>query len=123
MVICFVGEIMSPTSELPSLTESMQLMDEILSDARMDRLDKMERLEALLTAATAATMNELRVAGQGACDCHCHTNGESVSNPKLDVDAACQTLSTGDIVITRIFFTEDEKEKEKERTITSSPKK
>lgn len=115
------GEIMSPTSELPSLTESMQLMDEILSDARMDRLDKMERLEALLTAATAATMNELRATGQSVCDCHCHTNGETTSNLKVDVDAASQTLSTGDIVITRIFFTEDEKEKE--RTITSSPKK
>lgn len=119
--MCIAGEIMSPTSELPSLTESMQLMDEILSDARMDRLDKMERLEVLLTAATAATMNELRATGQGMCDCHCHTNGEAMSSSKVDVDAACQTLSTGDIVITRIFFTEDEKEKE--RTITSSPKK
>jgi hypothetical protein len=34
---------------------------------------------------------------------------------------ACQTLPTGDIVITRIFFTEEEKEWEK--TLTSSPKK
>jgi exonuclease 3'-5' domain-containing protein 1 len=36
-------------------------------------------------------------------------------------DVACQTLSTGDIVITRIFFIEEEKEREK--TLTSSPKR
>jgi hypothetical protein len=36
-------------------------------------------------------------------------------------DVASQTLSTGDIVITRIFFTEEEKEREK--TLTSSPKR
>ena len=36
-------------------------------------------------------------------------------------EVACQTLSTGDIVITRIFFTEEEKEREK--TLTSSPKR
>lgn len=114
------GEVLSPTSEPPSIVESMQLMDEILSDSSMDRLDKMERLEALLTAATAATMDELRES-RGGCDCNCHDNE---TGPVLSTEVACQTLSTGDIVITRIFFTEDEKERE--RTITSSsssPKK
>lgn len=37
-------------------------------------------------------------------------------------DAACQTLSTGDIVITKIFFKEDQ-DKLPEKTITASPKK
>lgn len=44
---------MSPRSSEPaSLTESMQLMDEILSDGKMDRLEKIEKLEAILSAAT-----------------------------------------------------------------------
>lgn len=38
------------------------------------------------------------------------------------VDAASQTLSTGDIVITKIIF-EDEHEKAKEKVLTSSPKR
>lgn len=38
------------------------------------------------------------------------------------IDAACQTLSTGDIVITKIFFKEDQV-KGPEKVIVSSPKK
>lgn len=38
------------------------------------------------------------------------------------IDAASQTLSTGDIVITKIIF-EDEHEKAKEKVMTSSPKR
>jgi len=111
------GEALSPTSEPRSLTESMQQMDDILSDTNMDRLDKMDRLEALLTAA----MSGLGGGGNGGteggnihCNCRCHekmvTTGELSS----------QTLSTGDIVITKIFFNEEDKGKE--RTITCSPK-
>lgn len=39
-------------SEPPSLTESMQLMDEILSDKTMDRIERIDKLEAILSAAT-----------------------------------------------------------------------
>lgn len=39
-------------SEPPSLTESMQLMDEILSDKSMDRISRIDKLEAILSAAT-----------------------------------------------------------------------
>lgn len=39
-------------SEPPSLTESMQLMDEILSDKTMDRFERIDKLEAILSAAT-----------------------------------------------------------------------
>lgn len=47
------GGTFSPrSSEPPSLTESMHLMDEILSDKTMDRLSKIDKLEAILSAAT-----------------------------------------------------------------------
>lgn len=88
----------------------MQQMDDILSDSNMDRLDKMERLEALLTAA----MSGLGGGGKGGgtcCSCQCHDHSTTAS-------VASQTLSTGDIVITRIFMNEEDKEKE--RTIMCS---
>lgn len=47
------GGTFSPrSSEPPSLTESMHLMDEILSNKTMDRLSKIDKLEAILSAAT-----------------------------------------------------------------------
>lgn len=47
------GGTFSPrNSEPPSLTESMHLMDEILSDTSMDRMAKIDKLEAILSAAT-----------------------------------------------------------------------
>ncbi|KAJ8892209.1 hypothetical protein PR048_004789 [Dryococelus australis] len=136
----------TPNSEPPSLTESMQLMDEILSDARMDRLEKIERLEAILSAATSnvplyseqdgseleANRNSSSDRQQCTCSCHNGVNGcgsapcsndvqRKTLNKRGMVDVGCQTLSTGEIVITRIFFKEEEKEMEK--TIMASPKK
>lgn len=53
----------------------MQLLDEILSDGRMERLDKIERLEAILSVITSASD------GGGStenappcCACQCHAN-------------------------------------------------
>ncbi|XP_054290269.1 egalitarian protein homolog [Macrosteles quadrilineatus] len=105
------GEALSPCSGPRSLTESMQQMDDILSDTGMDRLDKMERLEALLTAAVTG-LGGGGGGSRGACDCQCH------SAPTAD--STSQTLSTGDIVITRIHFNEEDQEKE--RTLLCSPK-
>lgn len=90
----------------------MQQMDDILSDTAMDRLDKMERLEALLTAAVTGLGG-----GVECCNCHCHASAAKTASM---TESSSQTLSTGDIVITRIFFNEEEKEKE--RTILCSPK-
>lgn len=39
-------------SEPPSLTESMLMMDEILSDKTMDRSQRIDKLEAILSAAS-----------------------------------------------------------------------
>lgn len=47
-------------SEPPSLTESMQLMDEILSDKTMDRIERIDKLEAILSAATLLPSDPVR---------------------------------------------------------------
>jgi exonuclease 3'-5' domain-containing protein 1 len=53
----------------------MQLLDEILSDGRMERLDKIERMEAILSLMTSAPD-----AGGGTestppcCVCQCHVD-------------------------------------------------
>lgn len=121
------GGVMSPrNSEPPSLTESMQLMDEVLSDGRMDRLEKIERLEAILSSIAVPSDTSVPPSNIQLppikCICNCHGSKEIVEqqdNAKVD-NVACQTLSTGDIVITRIFFTEAEKERER---LLNSPKK
>ncbi|KAI5735350.1 hypothetical protein M8J77_017245 [Diaphorina citri] len=95
------GDIISPTEPL-SLTDSMLLMDDILSDSRLDQLDRIERIEAILTAATS----------------HVEQNAPT-KRPAL-VDSAAQTVSTGDIVITKVFVNEEDQEKE-EKIV--SPKK
>ncbi|XP_059613250.1 uncharacterized protein LOC132259574 [Phlebotomus argentipes] len=153
------GTFSPRNSEPPSLTESMQLMDEILSDTTMDRMAKIDKLEAILSAATllpsdpvfsqtpdqilsatSAILNannennlknqvhreaENRSSGK-CCQCSCHDKapGRGVNRQKLVMkqDEACQTLSTGDIVITKIFFKEDQ-EKAQEKILTSSLKK
>lgn len=47
------GGTFSPrNSEPPSLTESMHMMDEILSNKTMDRFSRIDKLEAILSAAT-----------------------------------------------------------------------
>ncbi|KAM7345279.1 egl_like_exo domain-containing protein isoform 1-T2 [Cochliomyia hominivorax] len=145
------------SSEPPSLTESMQMMDEILSNQSMDRVAKIDKLEAILSAVTLlpsdqiitsnsmqdqlgttiATTDNLQIVREktkNMKNCNCHgevrsttptTNTRAVNSDKGQVkmiDAASQTLSTGDIVITKIIF-EDEHDKAKEKVLTSSPKR
>lgn len=127
------SDAFSPRSSEPtSLTESMQLVDSILSDCKIDRLDKIDRLEAVLSAVTG---NE--AAGDHRCCCACHKNGSAVANnrsayfsdavrvvsptnrfvsvgddsavvfPRENCQSAfTQTLSTGDVVVTKIYFNE-----------------
>ena len=65
----------TPGSEPLSLTESMQLLDEILSDGRMERLDKIERLEAILSVITSPPSTGGGTESTTACcSCHCHMN-------------------------------------------------
>ncbi|XP_058167890.1 uncharacterized protein LOC131282437 [Anopheles ziemanni] len=157
------GTFSPKNSEPPSLTESMQLMDEILSNTTMDRMAKIDKLEAILSAATllpndqsfADTMSSFNAntivvtndnilqpakekdASKGRTNKssskiaarlqhsvtpppplppsgHGHYSHQAPAvapPPKEMKEAACQTLSTGDIVITKIFFKEDQDKK------------
>uniref|UniRef100_A0A1B0C935 Putative exonuclease n=1 Tax=Lutzomyia longipalpis TaxID=7200 RepID=A0A1B0C935_LUTLO len=146
------GTFSPRNSEPPSLTESMQLMDEILSDTTMDRMAKIDKLEAILSTATllpndpvfsqtpdqilSATSAILNANNEHNLKHQSYRDGEhkrgsnrgSVNNSGnrqklvMKQDEACQTLSTGDIVITKIFFKEDQ-EKAQEKILTSTPKK
>lgn len=144
--------ISSPHStQPPSLTESMQMMDEILSDSTMDKVEKINRLEAILSAVAplsgeledkfSQTMEQtlpllknkdwsnlsqiLNIdSPKKNCCCNCHTSPiEEVKfneiNNKKNTEVGSQTLSTGDIVITRIYFREEDKLNE--RTLDASP--
>jgi len=75
---CLAGGLTSPRtpgSEPLSLTESMQLLDEILSDGRMERLDKIERLEAILSVITSPpSTGGGTESTMASCSCHCHMN-------------------------------------------------
>ncbi|XP_070150749.1 egalitarian protein homolog [Polyergus mexicanus] len=119
------GGILSPRNvDTPSLTESMQMMDEILSDGRMDKLEKIEKLEAILSAVTSCTTDQLSANSADAsptkCICMCQSDNPRTDRQAAGTSVACQTLSTGDIVITRIFVSEEEKERVR---LQNSPKK
>ncbi|XP_037872227.1 egalitarian protein homolog [Bombyx mori] len=145
--------ISSPHStQPPSLTESMQMMDEILSDTNMDKVEKINRLEAILSAVAplsgeleekfSQTMEQTlpllknkdwsnlsQILNMGDtenknCCCKCHNGGfEEVKcndlNELKKSEVGSQTLSTGDIVITRIHFREEDKVNE--RVVDASP--
>lgn len=120
---------MSPrNADTPSLTESMQMVDEILSDGRMDKLEKIEKLEAILSAVTSCatdqfSSNSADASPSKTCTCMCEgdkTDGSRTDRQIARTSVACQTLSTGDIVITRIFTNEEEKERVR---LQNSPKK
>ncbi|KAL7286225.1 hypothetical protein TKK_0019499 [Trichogramma kaykai] len=110
---------LSRSSEPPSLTESMQMVDEILADNQMDGYEKIERLEAILSAATGSTSNEVDESSSRStpsrCSCACQgSKRSSPSEPKVNrKESSSQTISTGDIVITRIYYTEEEEERER----------
>lgn len=48
-------------NEPPSLTESMLMMDEILSDNTMERSQRIDKLEAILSAATLLQSDQVSV--------------------------------------------------------------
>lgn len=130
------SDVASPkNSEPTSLTESMQLVDNILNDNKIDRLDKIDKLEAILSVAALmpssgdvenTTSPEL-INNPKCNNCGCHLNKiggkiERVVSPtnnymatnddreitlKENQASVCtQTLSTGDIVVTKIYFNE-----------------
>lgn len=118
------SDMASPrNSEPTSLTESMQLVDSILNDNKIDRLDKIEKLESILSA--AALLPSENDTPKAVCsNCSCKLNGykqERVMSPTSDFvssvkendpgsvkenhrNVGTQTLSTGDVVVTKIHF-------------------
>ena len=146
--------ISSPHStQPPSLTESMQMMDEILSDTNMDKVEKINRLEAILSAVAPlsgeledkfsqtmeqtlpllknkdwSNLSQILNIGEPDrknCCCKCHSGYDDVKCNDIVVneikksEVGSQTLSTGDIVITRIHFREEDKLNE--RILDASP--
>jgi len=87
-----------------SLAESMAMVDEILANGNMDRMDRIEKLESLLSAAT-------------------NLASPSPQPKPVMVDSETQTLSTGDIVITKVYFPEGQQPTSLEQTPQNSPKK
>lgn len=87
-----------------SLAESMAMVDEILANGTMHRMDRIEKLESLLSAATSLA-------------------SPSPQPKPLMVDSGTQTLSTGDIVITKVYFPEGQQPSSLEQTPQNSPKK
>jgi len=87
-----------------SLAESMAMVDEILANGTMDRMDRIEKLESLLSAAT-------------------NLASPSPTQKPIMVDSETQTLSTGDIVITKVYFPEGQQPTSQEQTPQNSPKK
>lgn len=102
----------------------MHMVDEILSDGRMDKLEKIEKLEAILSAVTSCTPDQLSPNNADAscskCGCMCRSDNPRTDRQAAGTSVACQTLSTGDIVITRVFVSEEEKERLR---LQNSPKK
>ena len=101
----------------------MAMVDQVLNNGTMDRLERIHRLEEILSAATISSSpsssdNPSQDAVGSCCHCQCHAqdvlsphtspsqtlgaNSSKTNNPRTDVQ--CQTLSTGDIVITKVFF-------------------
>ncbi|XP_012232253.1 egalitarian protein homolog [Linepithema humile] len=120
------GGVLSPrNADTPSLTESMLMVNEFLSDGRLDTVARIEKLEAMLSAVTSSATDQLSTnktdASLNKYICTCQ--GDKTDGPltgRQAVSVACQTVSTGDIVITRVFSSEEEKERVR---LLNSPKK
>ncbi|XP_060532934.1 egalitarian protein homolog [Cylas formicarius] len=124
------SDVTSPrNSEPTSLTESMQLVDSILNDNKIDRLDKIDKLESILASATSLPTDGMVEGVKCTCNCHASkinglkmdgrvvspTPGRFASRVSLNDpgivkenhrNICTQTLSTGDVVVTKIFFNE-----------------
>ncbi|CAK9832566.1 Egalitarian protein homolog [Anthophora retusa] len=82
------GGVLSPrNSSTPSLTESMQMVDEILSDGRMDRFEKIEKLEAILSAVTGSATDQFSSSSADASltKCVCLCRDKKAEKERIDL--------------------------------------
>ena len=73
-----------------SLTESMDMVNKILADSTLERTERIDKLESLLTDMTEAFSNN-------------GTTTRNNNNHRNLCDASTQTVSTGDINITKVY--------------------
>ena len=89
-------DVTSPSSTQPSslqppplsLTESMEIVNRVLADSSLDRMERIEKLESILTDMTEAIAA---------------TKSPYPSQPGKLVSVGTQTVSTGDINITKVY--------------------
>lgn len=102
----------------------MLMVNEFLSDGRLDTVARIEKLEAMLSAVTSSDQLSTNRTDTSLNKCICTCQGDKIDGPQSGrsqaVSVACQTVSTGDIVITRVFSSEEEKERVR---LLNSPKK
>ena len=85
-------------SQPASLTDSMALVNKILADGNLDRVERIEKLEAILTDVTSMAL--------GSRSSSSHNLNGGLNTPQAvtgKVDAETQTISTGDISITKVY--------------------
>ena len=85
-------------SQPASLTDSMAMVNKILADGNLDRLERIEKLEAILTDVTSLALSSRSNSSQ-----HINVDLASANGSGSKVDAETQTISTGDISITKIY--------------------
>ena len=78
-----------------NLTESMDMVNKILADSTLDRTERIDKLESLLT-----DMTEAFEAGSSS---PIREQSSKKSSAKNLCDASTQTVSTGDINITKVY--------------------
>ena len=90
-----------------SLTESMDMVNKILADSTLDRTERIDKLESLLTDMTDAFSRNSPTR---------ELNGKK---ERRVCDASTQTVSTGDINITKVY---SEQSKQQQSLIQSTMK-
>ena len=94
------GGLFSPSSESgssdinsqpTSLTDSMAMVNKILADGNLDRVERIEKLEAILTDVTTMALGSRS------------SSNQNINGYLNKVDAETQTISTGDISITKVY--------------------
>lgn len=78
-------------SQPASLTDSMAMMNKILADGNLDRVERIEKLEAILTDVTTMALGSRS------------SSNQNINGYLTKVDAETQTISTGDISITKVY--------------------
>ena len=92
-----------------SLAESMAMVDDILANGTMDRMDRIEKLESLLTAATNLASPSPQPKPT-MVDSETQVDGRKYFFVTIKNVLSFQTLSTGDIVITKVYFPEGQQQ-------------